>query len=152
MTYNVVATLPADTTSYLDTVPETGEYRYRIVAKNSVNEATSSTLNVSVTSGSGGPEPGGLAAPSNLTLSVSGSAVSLTWSDNTDSEDGFYIERGFKRKGQFSFEQIGTVGVNQTSYIDDVSSLPTGSYGYRVRAFNSSEVSGFSNTVEVRKK
>lgn len=152
VTYNVVATLPADTTSYLDTVPETGEYRYRIVAKNSVNEATSSTLNVSVTSGSGGPEPGGLAAPSNLTLSVSGSAVSLTWSDNTDSEDGFYIERGFKRKGQFSFEQIGTVGVNQTSYIDDVSSLPTGSYGYRVRAFNSSEVSDFSNTVEVRKK
>lgn len=152
VTYNVVATLPADTTSYLDTVPETGEYRYRIVAKNSVNEATSSTLNVSVTSGSGGPEPGGLAAPSNLTLSVSGSTVSLTWSDNTDSEDGFYIERGFKRKGQFSFEQIGTVGVNQTSYIDDVSSLPTGSYGYRVRAFNSSEVSDFSNTVEVRKK
>lgn len=152
VTYNVVATLPADTTSYLDTVPETGEYRYRIVAKNSVNEATSSTLNVSVTSGSGGPEPGGLAAPSNLTLSVSGSTVSLTWSDNTDSEDGFYIERGFKRKGQFSFEQIGTVGVNQTSYIDDISSLPTGSYGYRVRAFNSSEVSDFSNTVEVRKK
>ncbi|MGY5538423.1 S8 family serine peptidase [Vibrio brasiliensis] len=151
-----IATLPADTTSYVDTVPNTGEYRYRVTAKNSVNQATSDTLIVTVTSDSGGtgpgPQPGSLAAPSNLILTQNGNTISLTWSDNSDNEGGFYIERGLKRKGQFSFVRIGTVGINATSFDDDISALPTGSYGYRVQAFDGSETSGFSNIVEIRKK
>lgn len=155
--FNVIETLAANSTSFVDTVPQTGEYRYRVVAKNSVNEATSSTLNVSVTSDSGGgtdpePEPGTLAAPSNLSLVKNGDIVTLNWSDNSDGENGFYIERGLKRKGQFAFERVGTVGADQTSFDDDMSSLANGNYGYRVQAFDDSGTSSFSSIVEVRKK
>jgi PKD repeat protein len=155
--FNVIETLAANSTSFVDTVPQTGEYRYRVVAKNSVNEATSSTLNVSVTSDSGGgtdpePEPGTLVAPSNLSLVKNGDIVTLNWSDNSDGENGFYIERGLKRKGQFAFERVGTVGADQTSFDDDMSSLANGNYGYRVQAFDDSGTSSFSSIVEVRKK
>ena len=154
--FEPIANLPANSTSFEDTVPQTGDYRYRVVAKNSLNEATSSTLNVSVTSDSGGtdpePEPGTLAAPSNLSLVKNGDIVTLSWSDNSDGESGFYIERGLKRKGQFAFERVGSVGADQTSFVDDMSSLPNGNYGYRVQAFDASDTSGFSNTAEVRKK
>ncbi|MCW8335409.1 S8 family serine peptidase [Vibrio paucivorans] len=152
--FEVIATLPANSTSFEDSVPDAGEYRYRVTAKNTVNEATSATLRVSVTTDSGDPdpEPGSLAAPSNLTASKSGNTVTLTWSDNSDSENGFYIERGLKRKGKVQFAPIGQVGVNETTFVDDMSGLSNGNYGYRVRAFNDTETSGYSNTVEVRKK
>jgi len=68
--------------------------------------------------------------------------ITLTWIDNSANEDGFKIER---REGQTgTFTQLTSVGVNVSSYIN--SGLPDGAtYCYRVRAFNSNEISAYSN-------
>ncbi|CAM3594811.1 Thermophilic serine proteinase precursor [Vibrio aerogenes CECT 7868] len=152
--FETVAELPADSTSYVDTVPDTGDFRYRVIARNSGDEAISETITVTVDSNTNPePEPGGLAAPDNLAVTPSGVNISLSWSDNSDDELGFYIERGLKVKGQIEFALIGQVGANDTSFTDSgFSALPGGNYSYRVQAYKSGEVSGYSNTVEIRKK
>ena len=68
--------------------------------------------------------------------------ITSTWTDNTNNEDGFKIERKQGQTGTFA--QIATVGVNINSYTD--SSLADGtSYCYRVRAFNGTGDSTYSN-------
>jgi hypothetical protein len=79
--------------------------------------------------------------PSNLVASVvSPSQINLSWADNSGNEDGFKIER---RDGS-SYSQIGTVGANVTTYADSGLATST-TYYYRVRAYNSSGDSGYSN-------
>ncbi len=93
------------------------------------------------------------AAPSNLAgAAISASQINLVWSDNSANEQGFRLERC---KGSASvcdtypanFAQIAELGPNVTSYSDTglLSSTP---YSYRVRAFNVSGNSPYSNTDE----
>jgi hypothetical protein len=70
---------------------------------------------------------------SGLSLTVNGPrAVRLVWSDNSDAEQGFRIERSTNGG---AFRPIGTVGANVQSYVDN-SALPDTQYGYRIVAFN----------------
>lgn len=81
--------------------------------------------------------------PSNLTLTViSASTINLNWQDNSDSEQGFAIERKTGSGGSWS--QIGTVTENTTSYQDN-SLGPNTTYYYRVRAFGSGWFSPYSD-------
>ncbi|MDC8832440.1 fibronectin type III domain-containing protein [Alteromonas gilva] len=98
------------------------------------------------------PQPDALAAPGNLTVSQSGSTVTLSWTDNSTSELGFYVERGLKQKGQVSFQRIAVAGADTTFTTDNADALASGNYSYRVQAYNNAEVSGYSNTVSVRLK
>ena len=94
----------------------------------------------SYTSTPGGGPP---AAPSNLSAStVSSSAIDLAWDDNSTDEDGFEVERSADGT---NFSQIATVGSNVASYSDSGLSAST-TYHYRVRAYNASGNSGYSNT------
>src|SRR5512139_3066708 len=69
-------------------------------------------------------------------------SLRLNWGDNSTNESGFKIERKTGTAGTYA--QIGTVGVGITSYTD--SSLTDGTtYCYRVRAYNSSSDSPYSN-------
>ena len=82
-------------------------------------------------------------APSNLTgTAMSTSQINLAWSDNSNNESGFKIERKTGLSGTWS--QIDTVGSNVKSYQNTGLSVGT-TYYYRVRAFNSVENSGYSN-------
>ena len=65
--------------------------------------------------------------------SASTSTVTLTWEDNSEGEDGFQIERRIGKRGSFSV--VGTVGPNETSFVDDTLD-PTKVYYFRVKAFN----------------
>ncbi len=92
-------------------------------------------------------------APSNLTAAaaqnsgLNKSFVSLNWTDKSNDEAGFKIERSTSAAS--GFVQIATVGANAAAYTDNtVQSKKT--YYYRVRAYNSNNVnSAYSNTANV---
>jgi hypothetical protein len=89
------------------------------------------------------------AAPSNLAASTSGrTQVILSWADNSSNESGFRIER-CAGSGCSNFAEIGTVGANVTSATNKGLSKNTW-YSYRIRAYNASGNSGYSNTVSIK--
>src|SRR5262249_14111231 len=81
------------------------------------------------------------AAPSNLTATAaSSSQINLTWIDNSNTEDGFKIER----LSGGTWTEVATVGANVTSWSD--SGLTAGTtYTYRVRAYNAGGNSAYTN-------
>ena len=90
-----------------------------------------------------------IVAPTNLTArSVSSSQIDLAWTDNSGNETGFKVEQSTNGT---SFAQITVAGPNVTRYSD--TGLTRGTrYWYRVRAFNASADSAFSNTAGARTK
>jgi len=71
-------------------------------------------------------------------------SLQLAWTDNSQNESGFNIERKLGTAGTFSL--IATVGVNTTSYLDSNLADAT-SYCYRVNAFNSAGSSPYTPEV-----
>jgi hypothetical protein len=69
-------------------------------------------------------------------------ALKLTWQDNSTNEDGFQIERKLEPGGFYI--QLASVTANINFYVDTDSVSGT-TYCYRVRAVNSSEISGYTN-------
>ena len=83
------------------------------------------------------------AAPTNLVASpASSTQVDLTWTDNSNNETGFRIERETGTSGPFV--AMATVGAGQTSY-SDTTAAPATQYTYRVIATNSAGDSPSSN-------
>lgn len=90
-------------------------------------------------------------APSELSaIAFTSDWINMTWTDNSDSEAGFEVERcqgtaAFCGANPAQFAQIGQAGPNVDYYGD--TGLPAGTtYSYRVRAFNVSGHSSYSNT------
>jgi hypothetical protein len=89
------------------------------------------------------------AAPSNLTsAALARGGVSLSWSDRSNNEDGFQIER---KTGTSSWQLLTIVAAN-TVKLTDNSTVSRTTYSYRVRAFNAAGVSTYSNEVTVKAK
>ncbi|NOY13824.1 MAG: fibronectin type III domain-containing protein, partial [Deltaproteobacteria bacterium] len=86
-------------------------------------------------------------APSGLVVTaITDTRFDLSWTDNTDAESGFRIER-CSGSGCSNFAQIDTVGTDETSYTD-TTAPPSTESSYRVRAFKNSSCpwnSGYSN-------
>ena len=83
------------------------------------------------------------AAPSGLNLVANSfSDISLTWSDNSNNEIGFDIERS--PDGTGSWTSVALAGTNATSYQDTGLSAGT-QYFYRLSAYNSGGYSPLSN-------
>ncbi|MFQ5628477.1 MAG: phytase [bacterium] len=81
--------------------------------------------------------------PSNLSATaVSSSQIDLAWSDGSNDEDGFKIERKTGLGGTYA--EIASVGTNTTGFSDNGLAANT-TYFYRVRAFNSAGNSAYSN-------
>ncbi|GAH96397.1 unnamed protein product [marine sediment metagenome] len=88
--------------------------------------------------------------PSNLDATTEFyNLVELTWTDNSDNETGFAIER---RTGVEPFVQINTVQADCDFYLDSIQLEPLTTYSYRVRAYNSGGDRGYSNTASVMTK
>jgi hypothetical protein len=79
---------------------------------------------------------------------VSTTQINLSWTDNSDNEQGFSIER-CTGNGCTNFAQIATAGANVTSFLNSGLTKNTW-YRFRVRAFNASGNSAFSNIVQVK--
>jgi hypothetical protein len=81
--------------------------------------------------------------PSNLAASpLSSTQVDLNWIDNSSTEAGFKIERKLAADAMWS--QMATVGANIIAYTD-ATCAPCTTYTYRVRAYNASGDSDYSN-------
>jgi len=74
---------------------------------------------------------------------VSGRQINLTWTDASDNEDGFKVER--KGGGIDTFKVVAAPAPNTTSY-QDTGLTPSTSYTYRVQAYNSAGSSDYSDT------
>jgi ABC-type ATPase with predicted acetyltransferase domain len=79
---------------------------------------------------------------------VSSSQINLSWTDNSGNEDGFRIERCINNNCT-NFAQIAQVGANVASF-SNTGLSGNKFYRYRVRAFNASGNSAYSNIVEIR--
>jgi PKD repeat protein len=84
-------------------------------------------------------------APSNLSGSVSGTTIVLTWNDNSNNEDGFYVERAIK--GPNVFARVGQTGAGVATFSE---SLSPATYLYRVRAFRGTTLSAPSSKIQLR--
>jgi predicted phage tail protein len=136
-----IAAVGANVTSYSNTgLAASTSYSYRVRAYNTAGDSGYSNTASGVTQAA----PALPAAPTNLTAAaVSKSQITLTWTDNATNEDGFKIER-CKGSTCTNFAQIGTVGANVTTYANTGLSRNT-AYRYRVRAYNASGNSAYSN-------
>lgn len=89
------------------------------------------------------PIPGAPIAPSNLVASSYQKAISLTWTDNSDNEDCFYLSR---QEANGTWKNLIQLIAGTYSYKDwDV--VPGTSYSYKVQAFNHSGLSAPTNIV-----
>ncbi len=143
-TFAEIIRLGVDATSFTDvTVQPKTTYNYRVRAFNAGGPSLYSNVATVIT-------PGEIPqAPSNLRVrKVTGTSISLQWRDNSNNEQGFYIER-FNDGGFFT--RIATVGANVTTYTDTGLTTST-SYSYRVQAFNADGVSAYSETVSATTK
>lgn len=94
--------------------------------------------------------PAAVVAPSSLSAKAANQAVTLTWTDNSDNETGFVVERATKlKRGYSEYEAAGTPGANATSFTETVAA---GTYSYRVKAVNANAgiESPYSNVASVK--
>ena len=79
-------------------------------------------------------------------VALSDTEIELNWTDEVDGETGFEIERS--KFISSLYQPIATVGANTTTYTDTDLMADT-KYFYRIRAFNETDTSAYSNEVEV---
>ncbi|MFH1227512.1 MAG: fibronectin type III domain-containing protein, partial [Planctomycetota bacterium] len=134
-TYAQIATTVADITSYQDTGVADGDtYYYRVRAFNdNGNSMYSNEASATIP----------LSAPSALnTTTVGATQITVSWTDNSLSEDGYKIERD---PGN-GYSALATVGANINTYSD--TGLAEGMvYSYRVKAYKSAEETAYTNVI-----
>ncbi|UII23982.1 golvesin C-terminal-like domain-containing protein [Fulvivirga ligni] len=86
-------------------------------------------------------------APDQLAITnVSYAQVALSWSDNSDNESGFQIERSVGNNSSYSLLTSTASGVE--SYVD-TNVAPETTYFYRIRSYNTAGNSAYSTEVSV---
>ena len=86
-----------------------------------------------------------LAAPTNLTANnKTAGQLTLNWTDNSDDENGFVVERSLSMDSGFA--SVGTVAAGITTYTDSATEGAT-TYYYRVAATRGTDVSMYSNII-----
>src|SRR5579863_817706 len=126
------------TTSH--TYQNAGSYTAVLTVTDNLGATGTNSVGITVS-----PNPNVINAPSGLTGVAGKGSATLSWKDNSNNETGFHVERA--PSGSTKFAVVGSVGMDVTTYKDTVS---RGTYVYRVRAFNSTAVSAYSNTVTVK--
>jgi fibronectin type 3 domain-containing protein len=139
--FDEIATPGPSTRYHQDTAglePDT-TYTYRIKANN--QWGSSSWATASATTKKNRPNP-----PTSLTAASVPNEygrIKLDWTDTSDNENGFRIERSTRSTGPWN--EIGSVGAGITTYTN--SGLPSSTtYYYRVCAYNNGGESDWSNT------
>ncbi len=129
-TYAEIGSNAADDVTYSDTtVSANTTYYYRVRARNASGDSSYLTEQSVTTPSASAPT-----APSALSLNViSATQVNLTWTDNSNNETSFRIERKTGSGGTYA--EIGSTATNVNTYSDTTAAAGT-TYFYRVRARN----------------
>jgi hypothetical protein len=134
------ATVGADTETYLDDnlgappLPN-GTYTYRVIAVNedgdsSPSNEASAVISISVPN-----------APGNLDSELVGFDITLTWTDESDNEESFIVERSVDGE---AYAELIELPIDSQTHLDD-GLAPLHSYAYRVKATNNYGDSDYSN-------
>lgn len=138
--YSTIATLASSTPSYSDAVTVTAGaiYTYRVRSyESAANYSTAAEASISATLP---------AAPTSLLANaVSTSALALNWTDHSNNESGFRIER---MTDTGTFTEIDTAAQNAATYTDTTAFAGI-TYVYRVRSYNALGNSSYSNEVTI---
>ncbi len=141
-TFNEVASLPANSISYIDNSGLVGNttYFYKIVTVTSINQNSSEELSATTLPPASTPP----VAPSNLVGTPLSNAIVLNWQDNANNETAYLVER---KAGTGGFVQIALLDPNSNTFQDDIINrdIP---YTYRVAAAIGS-VKAYSNEVNI---
>jgi photosystem II stability/assembly factor-like uncharacterized protein len=142
--YIAIGTLISDLTSAIDTgLTYNTTYTYRVFAYNNIGNSDYSNIR-QVTTFNVAPS-----SPINLTAVADTFSVELNWTDNSDNETGFVLER--KEGDSLSvnpYIRIDSVMANITS-IADTGLTPNTIYTYRVFAYNNIGNSDYSNLKQI---
>ncbi len=133
ITFVVIGTTATNTPKYNDINAVAGQNYYRVTAKNSVglsNYTNMASIVLTVP-----------AAPTSLTATVDKGVVTVKWSDKSNNESGFQVERS--NNGSV-FAVIATAPTNATNY-KDTTTVAGQKYYYRVAAKNNAGLSSYSN-------
>ncbi len=142
-TFGDSATGSGVTTNHAYSAP--GTYIARLTVTDNQGASNSATTTVQVNAA----PPALPTAPTNLVAgTVSKTQISLAWTDNASNEAGFKIER-CSGANCTNFSQIATVGVNVRNF-SNTGLKRNGTYQYRLRAFNASGNSAYSNTASAK--
>jgi hypothetical protein len=138
----IAGSIIANTTSFNNTgLAASTTYFYRLRSYNGSGNSSYSN-EVSATT-SALPPP---AAPSALAAIASGtSIIDLSWTDNSNNETGFKLERKTGAGGIYA-EIAGSIAANSTSYSNTGLTAGT-TYFYRIRSYNAAGNSSYSNEI-----
>lgn len=141
--FSQIAQPAAGVVNYSDTgLASSTSYTYRVRSYNSGGDSSYSNTATATTSAAGPAPP---SAPINLTVTtMSATRIDLKWTDTSNNEVGFRIERSPDGN---TFTEIATVGENATAYSNTGLTCNT-FYHYRVRSFNTAGNSAFSNNAK----
>ncbi len=138
--FTLAGTSDADVAMFVDGgLSEGTGYVYRVQACNAQGcsaytaEASAATPSLTVP-----PPPSGLSAEG-----ISASQIRVRWTDNSDDEDSFEIQRR-RASGGGGWDQVAEVGTDTAEFVDSGLQADT-RYEYRVRACNAAGCSSFSN-------
>lgn len=130
---------PQTTYSFTGLTPST-EYEFRFIA--GANAQTANTATATETTDEGNPVPDSPTGASATALSAS--QIRIDWTDASDNETGFSIERS--NDGSTGWAEIATTLANVETYTDTGLAASTQRY-YRVSAFNDSGPSAAATSV-----
>ena len=135
-----IATVGAGIQAYSNTGLTTSTaYSYRVRAYNTGGHSGYSNTAIATTQAAQPPAP-----PAVLTATAtSSSQINLKWTDNSNNETGFRIER-CTGSTCTNFSQIATVGAGVQAYSNTGLTAST-AYSYRVRAYNAGGNSAYSD-------
>lgn len=139
--FQPVGSTSSDLEEFTDLVQPNQLYFYRVVASSATRGPSDYSNIVSITTIY---LP---AAPSNLSVQqLTANALTLSWVENSNNEEGFMIERSIGSPTNFS--NIGIVGIDGNTFID-MDIVQQTIYFYRVFAFHFGGQSGYSNSATI---
>jgi predicted phage tail protein len=142
-TYTEIGVVTANVTTYADTsLSAATQYWYRVRAYNATGPSAFAGPTSATTLSSSQPP----SAPTGLVAARQSGRITLAWTDSSNNETGFSIERSVDGR---AFSPIATVAQNVSTYVD-TSPGSSKFVFYRVRAFNLAGNSAYSNVIKVR--